>query len=161
MQGLINRVFAKPSEIGNLGSARLVELHLMHRILLLLALLCLPLCTGTFGQETQPDVQPFPDADITEQQWRARVEDARRRSEDYIESTRTRMPTPTQAAEDDAKAADDRAMSDPSLMRGDIVRTSKGFFVFVGTDKGERQPSDFIPLPQAAAPALHPQIHGR
>jgi hypothetical protein len=36
-------------------------------------------------------------------------------------------------------------MNDPSLKRGDIVSTSKGFLVFVGREEGNRQASDFEP----------------
>lgn len=130
----------------------------MHRVLILLTLLWLQVpCTRTFGQEFQPDQQNFPDADLTGQQWRARVEDARRRSEAYIASARTQPAAPARAAEDAAKAADERAMNDQSLKPGDIITTSKGFSVFVGSDKGERQSSDFIRLPGAAEPMLQSQ----
>jgi hypothetical protein len=60
---------------------------------------------------------------------------------------------PLQDIEDDIKAADARALNDPSLKRGDIVSTSKGFFVFVGRDETERQQSDFLPAPQGLVPA--------
>src|SRR5450631_2776592 len=82
----------------------------------------------------------FPDSALTGEQWQQRVQDARRRSEEFVANART--------DKDDAQAADQRAMHDPSLQRGDIIATSHGFFVFVGRDSEERQPSDFVPAPK-------------
>ena len=44
---------------------------------------------------------------------------------------------------DEAKAADQRVLYDPSLC--DIVATSPGFVVFVGRDSEERRLGDFLP----------------
>src|SRR5467141_2196353 len=93
------------------------------------------------------DLENFPDAALTIEQWQQRVQDARRRSEEFVASARTQMANPPLSDKEDAEAADQRAMNDPSLQRGDIIATSQGFLVFVGRDNDERQPGDFLPAP--------------
>jgi hypothetical protein len=110
--------------------------------------------TQGWAQEAQ-QMQDDSNASLTEQQWRQRVEDARGRSEEFVAKARSRMSEPIQWDEEDAKVADQRAMNDPSLKRGDIVSTSKGFLRFVGRDEGNRKPSDFEPateIPAARSP---------
>jgi hypothetical protein len=102
------------------------------------------LATQGSAQETQQS-EDDSDASLTAQQSRQRVEDARGRSEEFVARARSRISEPIQSDEEDAKAADQRAMNDPSLKRGDIVSTSKGFLVFVGREEGNRQASDFEP----------------
>ncbi|HWO28575.1 MAG TPA: hypothetical protein VNO32_07225 [Candidatus Acidoferrum sp.] len=94
----------------------------------------------------------FPDSALTGEQWQQRVQDARRRSEEFVANARTHKDDPPPSDKVDAQAADRRAMHDPSLQRGDIIATSQGFFVFVGRDSEERQPSDFLPAPKPLYP---------
>ena len=96
-----------------------------------------------FAQE----LENFPDAVLTSEQWQQRVQDARRRSEEFVANARTRAADSPPFEKEDAQAADRRAMNDPSLQRGDIIATSQGFLVFVGRDSDERRPSDFLPAP--------------
>lgn len=96
-----------------------------------------------FAQE----VQTFPDSVLTAEQWQQRVQDARRRSDEFVANARTQRASPPPSDKEDAEAADRRAMNDPSLQPGDIVATSQGFIVFVGRDSEERQPGDFLPAP--------------
>ena len=93
------------------------------------------------------DLENFPDAALTSEQWQQRVQDARRRSEEFVANARTQTADPPPSDKADAEAADQRAMNDPSLQRGDIIATCRGFLVFVGRDSDERQPSDFVPAP--------------
>ena len=94
-----------------------------------------------------------PDSALTGEQWQQRVRDARRRSEEFVANARTHKDDPPPSDKEDAQAADQRAMHDPSLQRGDIIATSQGFFVFVGRDSEERrQPSDFVPAPKPLYP---------
>jgi hypothetical protein len=103
-----------------------------------------------FAQEQEED---FPDSVLTSEQWQQRVQEARRRSEEYVAKARTQPADPLPSEKEDAEAADHRAMNDPSLQRGDIIATSQGFFVFVGRDDSEqRQPSDFVPAPSRRSP---------
>src|SRR5229473_951969 len=71
----------------------------------------------------------FPDSALTGEQWQQRVQDARRRSEEFVANARTHKDDPPPSDKEDARAADQRAMHDPSLQRGDIIATSQGFFV--------------------------------
>jgi lysozyme family protein len=97
-----------------------------------------------FAQEQED----LPDSVLTSEQWQQRVEEARRRSEEFVAKARTQPVDPLPSEKEDAEAADQRAMNDPSLQRGDIIATSRGFLVFVGRDDTEqRQPSDFVPAP--------------
>jgi hypothetical protein len=102
-----------------------------------------------FAQE----FENFPDAEITSDQWQQRVQDARRRSEQFVANARTQVLEPLSTGKEEAEESDQRAMNDPSLQRGDIISTSKGFFVFVGRDSDGRQASDFLPLPNPLSPA--------
>jgi hypothetical protein len=101
-----------------------------------------------FAQETDD----FSDSALTVEQWQRRVQDARRRSEEFVASARTQTADPLPTDKDDAEAADQRAMNDPSLRRGDIIATSKGFLVFVGRDGEEHQPGDFLPASKPRHP---------
>jgi lysozyme family protein len=96
-----------------------------------------------FAQE----LEHFPDSELTGEQWQQRVQDARRRSEGFVAKARMQTADLPPSDNADAEAADQRAMNDPSLQRGDIIATSQGFFVFVGRDSDERQPGDFVPAP--------------
>jgi hypothetical protein len=99
------------------------------------------------GYSLAQDLENFPDAALTSEQWQQRVQDARRRSEEFVAKARTQTADPAPSDKQDAEAAHQRAMNDPSLQRGDIIATSQGFFVFVGRDSEERQPRDFVPAP--------------
>jgi hypothetical protein len=110
-----------------------------------LALLIGGLLLEPSGYGYAQDLENFPDAALTSEQWQQRVQDARRRSEEFVASARTQPADPPSSAREDDEAADRRAMNDPSLQRGDIIATSQGFLVFVGRDSGERQPRDFRP----------------
>jgi hypothetical protein len=92
------------------------------------------------------EMESFPDSTLTADQWQQRVMDARRRSEEYVAKARTRTASPPSSDQEDAEAADQRAMNDPSLQRGDMIATSKGFFVFTGHDRDERTAADFSPV---------------
>jgi len=97
-------------------------------------------------------LESFPDSALTRGQWQQRVQDARRRSEEFVANARTQTADPPPSDKEDAEAADQRAMNDPSLQRGDIIATSQGFFVFVGRDSEVRQPGDFVPVPPPRSP---------
>ena len=92
----------------------------------------------------------YPDGTLTREQWQARVEAARRRSEDFIANARTQMPSPLPSDRLQTEAAD-RAVNDPTLRQGDIVSTPRGLFVFIGRDE-EHQSSDFKPVPNRRTP---------
>jgi hypothetical protein len=93
------------------------------------------------------------DSTLTLEQWQQRVQDARQRSEAFVANARNRTADPPPPLEnEDAEAADQRAMNDPSLQPGDIVATSRGFLIFVGRDTGERRTGDFLAAPNPQRP---------
>jgi hypothetical protein len=94
------------------------------------------------------EMDSFPDASLSADQWQQRVMDARRRSEEYIAGLRAGTASAPSFDQGDAEAANERAMRDPDLQRGDIIATSKGLFVFTGSDRDERTPADFLPVPR-------------
>jgi len=93
------------------------------------------------------EVDSLPDSSLTPDQWRQRVMDARRRSEEYVAGLRAGTISAPSSAQVHTEEADQRAMRDPSLHPGDIIATSKGFFVFTGSDRDERTSADFSPIP--------------
>jgi hypothetical protein len=95
-----------------------------------------------FGQETEE----FSDSALTRDQWQQRVEYARRRSGEFVANARMQAAIPPLSEKEEAEAAGQRAMNDPSLQHGDIIATGQGFVVFVGRDE-EHQPNDFLPTP--------------
>src|SRR5450631_4261817 len=102
------------------------------------------------GQDIAQEIGDFSDSALTAAQWQQRVQEARRRSEEFVANVRTQTADPPPSddtGKQDAEATDQHAMDDPSLQPGDIIATSKGFLVFVGRDSEARKPSDFVPAP--------------
>jgi hypothetical protein len=95
-----------------------------------------------FSQE----MESSPDAALTREQWQQRVEDARRRSEEFVANARMQAAIPSPSEKEETELADRRAMNDPSLQRGDIIATGRGFVVFVGREE-DHHPNDFVPAP--------------
>ena len=92
------------------------------------------------------------DFELTRDQWQQRVIDARRRSDEFVANARNHAADTQTYAAEQAEVADQRAMNDPGLQRGDIIVTSKGFLEFVGSNSDAREPSDFrsVQHPQSA-----------
>jgi cell shape-determining protein MreC len=99
-------------------------------------------------QVFQQDLSDFSDTTLTPQQWRQRVEDARRRSEAFVAQARSHTIDSIQSDQENVELTDQLAMNDPSLKPGDIVSTSHGLLVFIGRDGAERRPNDFERIPQ-------------
>jgi hypothetical protein len=68
------------------------------------------------------------------------------RAEEVVANARMQGVIPPPSQKEEADAASQRAVNDPSLLPGDIVATGQGFVVFVGREE-ERQPNDFVPAP--------------
>ena len=107
--------------------------------LLLICLLAVP--ARCLGQESTDST----DANLSQEEWRQRVNEARRRSDDFVANARNRKGEPFSDS-DRKKEAIERATRDPTLRQGDIVATDRGFEMFVGSSES-RQPGDFVPLP--------------
>lgn len=100
-----------------------------------------------FGEEPED----FSGAALSREQWQQRVEDARRRSEEFVAKARMQGAMPPPSDKEEAEAAGQRAMNDPGLQHGDIIATGQGFVVFVGRDE-QHQPKDFLPTPSLGPP---------
>jgi hypothetical protein len=85
------------------------------------------------------------DANLSREQWRQRVDEARRRSDDFIANARNQKGDPFSES-DRKKEAIERATRDPTLRQGDLVTTDRGLEMFVGNSES-RQPGDFVPVP--------------
>jgi hypothetical protein len=109
--------------------------------LLLILLLAAPV--ACLGQQ----VQDSANSTVTREEWRQRIDEARRRSEAFIADIRSHGLEPFSSQEMEREAAE-RAMRDPTLRYGDIVATEKGFKRFVGKDE-KHLPEDFVPIPNA------------
>jgi hypothetical protein len=95
--------------------------------------------------------ESFPGSALTGEQWQRRLENARRRSEEFVANARMHPSVPPLSEKEEAEAADQRALNDPTLQQGDIVATIKGFVVFIGRDE-EHHPNDFLPAPNSENP---------
>lgn len=91
-------------------------------------------------------LEDFSDSALTREKWQQRVEDARRRSEEFVANARMNAAIPAPSEKEEAEAASQRAMNDPTLKRGDIIATRQGFVVFVGKEE-EHRPNDFLRTP--------------
>jgi hypothetical protein len=92
----------------------------------------------TEQRDALPAEETFPDAELTREQWQQRIEDARRRTEDFVASAGTDSPDPLPRNLQEREASE-RAMNDPTLQVGDIVSTERGLVVFLGRTE-KRQP---------------------
>jgi hypothetical protein len=100
-----------------------------------------PLSRPSFAQdESEPD-----QALISREQWRANVEEARRRV-DQIRREGSRFAPPPQSAADASSELFQKLLEDDSLRPGDIVSTDRGMLIFKGRSSGEPGPSDFAPI---------------
>jgi hypothetical protein len=108
-----------------------------------------PLGGHAFAQEAMSDLAPEDDAplDMSRDQWRERVGEAKRRARQFTLEQRGRPTFDPPTIADDERIASERVLNDDSLQRGDIVSTNKGLFVFKGQSDQERRESDFVALP--------------
>lgn len=112
--------------------------------------LCLALSHRCLAQtEPEPslnDYLPPSQPELTRDEWRQRIEDARRRAKEVARERREHpelyMPVP----EDPEIVATERALNDESLQRGDIIATKKGMFIYQGRSDQPRREQDFVPI---------------
>ncbi len=80
------------------------------------------------------------------EEWRQRVEEARRRAKDVARERREHPELYVPIPEDPEIVASERVLNDESLQRGDIVTTKKGTFVYQGRSDQPRREGDFVPI---------------
>jgi hypothetical protein len=102
-----------------------------------------------FAQEAMSNLAPEDDAplDMSREQWRERVAEAKRRARQFALERRGRPTFENPSIADEERMASERVLNDDSLQRGDIVSTNKGLFVYKGQSDQERRESDFVALP--------------
>ena len=87
-----------------------------------------------------------PDRFITRNDWRRRIDDARKRSEQARKEWQLNPPARAVTEESAAKIATERALNDYTLQPGDIVSTEKGLLQFRGWSGADGQTAQFTPV---------------
>ncbi|TPQ30216.1 hypothetical protein C2U70_27120 [Bradyrhizobium guangdongense] len=89
---------------------------------------------------------PSPDSSLSREDWKRRIDNARKRSAQARQEWRLNAPLRRFVPEPPEKIATRRVLSDDTLQPGDIVSTDKGFFLFRGWSDADRQTPDLAPL---------------
>ncbi|MFK4560629.1 hypothetical protein ABIF94_001226 [Bradyrhizobium ottawaense] len=108
---------------------------------------CPPSCQAQ--SEPEPSVNdylPPSEPEVTRDEWRQRIEGARRRAKDVSRERREHPELYKPVPEDPDLVATERLLRDDSLQRGDIVTTKKGMFVYQGRSDQPRRDQDFVPV---------------
>jgi hypothetical protein len=116
----------------------------MNASVVTLLILCLLAAPARCAAQESADSA---DANLSQEDWRQRVDQARRRTDDFVANARSRKADPF-SAEDLKKEKIERARRDPTLRQGDIVATDRGFEMFVGNEES-RQSGDFVAVPNS------------
>lgn len=112
-----------------------------------LCLSCPHLCLAqTEPESSLNDYLPPSEPELTRDEWRQRIEDARRRAKEISRERREHPELYKPIPEDPELVATERLLNDESLQRGDIVATKKGLFVYQGRSDQPRRERDFVPL---------------
>jgi hypothetical protein len=92
------------------------------------------------------DYLPPSEPEVSRDEWRQRIEDARRRAKEVSRERREHPELYKPIPEDPDLVATERLLRDDSLQRGDIVTTKKGMFVYQGRSDQPRRDQDFVPV---------------
>jgi hypothetical protein len=114
-----------------------------------LGLLVLPPSAALAQDEPSVTTEDATPTDMSREQWRERILEAKRRARQVAIEQRGRMSyqVAPPSREEEERQASERVLNDDSLQPGDIVSTSKGLFVFKGRPDRERSDGDFVALP--------------
>ncbi|UVO33489.1 hypothetical protein KUF59_34905 [Bradyrhizobium arachidis] len=113
----------------------------------LLASACAPACLAqTDPEPSVNDYLPPAEPEPSREDWRQRIEDAKRRAKEVSRERRENPELYRPIPEDPERAASERVLNDESLQRGDIVATKKGMFVYQGRSDQPRRDQDFLPI---------------
>ncbi|MBR0715872.1 hypothetical protein [Bradyrhizobium liaoningense] len=108
---------------------------------------CPPACLAQTDPEPSiNDYLPSAEPEPSRQDWRQRIDDARRRAKEVSRERREHPELYKPIPEDPEKVASERVLNDESLQRGDIVATKKGMFVYQGRSDQPRRDQDFLPV---------------
>ena len=92
------------------------------------------------------DYLPPSEPEVSRDEWRQRIEEARRRAKEVSRERREHPELYKPIPEDPDLVATERLLRDDSLQRGDIVTTKKGMFVYQGRSDQPRRDQDFVPV---------------
>jgi len=92
------------------------------------------------------DYLPPSEPEVSRDEWRQRIEDARRRAREVSRERREHPELYKPIPEDPDLVATERLLNDESLQRGDIVATKRGMFVYQGRSDQPRRDQDFVPV---------------
>ena len=92
------------------------------------------------------DYLPPSEPELTRDQWRQRIDEARQRAEEASREHREHPELYKPVPEDPDLVATERILNDESLQRGDIVTTKKGMFIYQGRTDQPRREQDFVPV---------------
>jgi hypothetical protein len=107
---------------------------------------------GHAGDEVPADEEPAidmalsPDSLIPREDWKRRIEDARKRAAQERRDWQLNAPLRMLAPDPPEKIASQRVLGDDTLQPGDIVSTDKGLFLFRGRSGADGQTADFVPI---------------
>ncbi|WP_247426604.1 hypothetical protein [Bradyrhizobium sp. 139] len=120
--------------------------------------LCLAYSPSCLAQtEPEPslnDYLPPSEPELTRDEWRQRIENARRRGKEVARERREHPESYMPFPEDPEIVATERVLNDDSLQRGDIIATKKGMFIYQGRSDQPRREQDFVPIAPKA-------VHGK
>ncbi|TYL87207.1 hypothetical protein [Bradyrhizobium cytisi] len=92
------------------------------------------------------DMAHSPDNLIPRDDWKRRIDDARKRAEQARRDWRINAPLRLVVPDPPEKIATQRVLGDDTLQSGDIVSTDKGFFLFRGRSGADGQTPDLVPI---------------
>ncbi|WP_271573146.1 hypothetical protein [Bradyrhizobium sp. CCBAU 11361] len=98
------------------------------------------------AEEPTNDMGLSSDSLIPREDWKRRVDDARKRAEQARRDWRLNDPRRMVEPDPQEKIATQRVLSDDTLRPGDIVSTDKGFLLFRGRSGADGQNADFVPI---------------
>ena len=92
------------------------------------------------------DLVSSPDSLLSREDWKRRIEEARKRAAQARRDWQLNAPLRMLAPDPPEKIATQRVLSDDTLQPGDIVSTDKGLFLFRGRSGADGQTADFVPI---------------
>ncbi|MCK1396177.1 hypothetical protein [Bradyrhizobium sp. 1] len=98
------------------------------------------------AEEPATDMALSRDSLIPREDWKLRIEEARKRAALARRDWQLNAPLRTLAPAPPERIATQRVLSDDTLQPGDIVSTDKGLFLFRGRSGADGQSTDFVPI---------------
>jgi len=102
-----------------------------------------------------------PDAALTGEQRQQRVQEARRRSEEFVANARTQRADPPTTDKEDAEGADQRAMNDPSFSAATSLQPAGASVSSLGVTAKSVSPAIFCQRPHRAKFTVRPLAAAR